>query len=89
MRRKRLTEEQIIQILKQADAGAKPDELCRRHIQLVVLQLLRLRLHPRLQDVSKTGTRTRLFEEPDGGLDGGVTAYVRSPLIAELGSPPS
>lgn len=31
MRRKRFTEEQIIQILKEGDAGAKTDDLCRRH----------------------------------------------------------
>lgn len=31
MRRRRFTEEQIIGILKEADAGAKIGELCRRH----------------------------------------------------------
>jgi len=31
MKRKRFTEEQIIGILKEADAGAKSTELCRRH----------------------------------------------------------
>lgn len=29
--RKRHTEEQIIQVLKESEAGAKTDELCRRH----------------------------------------------------------
>jgi putative transposase len=31
MKRKRLSEEQIIGVLKEAEAGAKPAELCRRH----------------------------------------------------------
>jgi putative transposase len=31
MRRKRFTEEQIIGILKERDAGAKPGDVCRRH----------------------------------------------------------
>ncbi len=31
MKRKRFTEEQIIGILKEADAGAKNQDLCRRH----------------------------------------------------------
>ena len=31
MKRKRFTEEQIIGILRQADAGRKPDELAREH----------------------------------------------------------
>lgn len=31
MRRKRFTEEQIIGILKEAEAGAKSADLCRRH----------------------------------------------------------
>jgi putative transposase len=31
MRRKRFTEEQIIVILKEAEAGAKSSDLCRRH----------------------------------------------------------
>ena len=29
--KKRLTQEQIIGVLKKADAGVKPAELCRRH----------------------------------------------------------
>lgn len=31
MKRKRFSEEQIIGVLKDAEAGAKPAELCRRH----------------------------------------------------------
>ena len=31
MPRKRYTEEQIIAVLKEADAGVKPTELCRKH----------------------------------------------------------
>ena len=31
MKRKRFTEEQIIAVLKENEAGAKVDELCRRH----------------------------------------------------------
>jgi len=31
MRGKRFTEEQIIRVLKEGEAGAKPGELCRRH----------------------------------------------------------
>ena len=31
MKRKRFTEEQIIGVLKQAEAGAKTQELCRQH----------------------------------------------------------
>ena len=31
MKRKRFTEEQIIGVLKENEAGAKVDELCRRH----------------------------------------------------------
>jgi putative transposase len=31
MKRKRFSEEQIIKVLKEAEAGAKPAELCRRH----------------------------------------------------------
>jgi putative transposase len=31
MKRKRFSEEQIIKVLKEAEAGAKPADLCRRH----------------------------------------------------------
>lgn len=31
MKRKRFTEEQIIGVLKQSEAGASTDDLCRRH----------------------------------------------------------
>ena len=31
MKRKRFSEEQIIGVLKEAEVGAKPAELCRRH----------------------------------------------------------
>ena len=31
MKRKRFSEEQIISVLKESEAGAKTDELCRRH----------------------------------------------------------
>ena len=31
MKRKRFSEEQIIGVLKESEAGAKVDELCRRH----------------------------------------------------------
>ena len=35
MKRKRFTEEQIIGILKEAEAGAKSTDLCRRHAILI------------------------------------------------------
>lgn len=31
MKRKRFSEEQIIKVLQEAEAGAKPADLCRRH----------------------------------------------------------
>jgi putative transposase len=31
VKRKRFSEEQIIKVLKEAEAGAKPADLCRRH----------------------------------------------------------
>lgn len=31
MKRKRLTEEQIVSALKESEAGAKTDDICRRH----------------------------------------------------------
>ena len=36
MKRKRFTEEQIIGILKEAKAGAKKQELCRKHGMITV-----------------------------------------------------
>ena len=73
MKRKRFTEEQIISVLKESEAGAKTDDICRRHgILYHVLPLAQeVRWHGgrRCQEAAGLGSRKRQAEADRRGQD--------------------